>query len=220
MTKAQRLRLTPRQRELLDWFDRNAPSLREAYEAVIRLLSVPNFPARVPLIGHLVREIANRLPDVIEGGTSDRVQYKNMLDDIAPLWQKHFHPKPDYSDTSGPSVHVSGALSSQLFKKIDKLVSVHRESRSRPRPEERLFRSEVLGEVETPDLLRPMERQFRKICGWFMAKTHLQNTVGGPVPESELVHKFELFERTLFALKGQFFKGIGELDEILQDTNN
>lgn len=220
MAKEQRLQLTPRQRELLGWFDRNAPSLHEAYEAAIQLLYLPDFPARVHLIGHLVRDIANRLPDVIEGSTSDRVQYENMLDNIAPLWQEHFHPKPSYSNSSAPSTNVSGGLPPQLFKEINELVLAHKKRREKPRPEERLFRSELLGEAETPDLLRPMETQFKKISKWFMKKTHLQNNVREPVPECELAQKFELFERALFALKGQFFAAIGELDEILQDTNN
>ena len=220
IVQEQRLQLTPRQQELLGWFGRNAPSLREAYEAAIRLLSARDFPARVPLISHLVRDIGNRLPDVIEGTTSERVQYENMLDEIAPLWQKHFQPRPSYSSTSAPSADVSDGLPWQLLKKIDKLDSAHRESRSRLRPEQRLFRSELLGEAESPDLLQPMEKQFRKIRDWFMGKTHLQNTVGEGVSESELVQKFELFERAVLAVKGQFFKAIGELDEILQDTND
>jgi len=220
MPEHQQLQLAPKQRELIAWFGRNAPSLREAYEAAIRLLSIPGFPVKAPLVAHLVREIANRLPDVLEETTSKRVQYKNELDDIAPLWQKHFHPKPDYSNTSTPSAHVSNPLPSKLFNKIEKLVSLHSESRSRLQPEERLFRSEVLGEVETPDPLRPMERQLKRVCDWFRGKAHLGNTVGGEVSQCELVRQFELFEHVLFALKGQFFKAIGELDEILQDAND
>ncbi len=220
MAKDQRLQLTPRQQELLGWFDRNAPSLREPYEAAIRLLSDPSFPARVHLIAHLVRDIANRLPDVIEGTTSKRLDYANMLDGIAQRWQKHFYPKTDYSDTQAPSTHVSGPLPSQLFKGLHKLVTLHLNSRNRPRPEERLFRSEMLAEVESPELLRPMEKQFHELHEWFRAKAHLSNEVGEPVAEHELIHKFECFERVLLGVKGQFFRAIGELDEIIQDTNN
>jgi hypothetical protein len=219
MAEEQRLQLTPRQRELLGWFDRNAQSLREAYEAAIRLLSVPGFPARAHLIGHLVREIANRLSDVIEGTTFKRVDYESSLNNIVPLWQKHFHPRPDYSETAGPDTAPTGVLPSQLKKQIEKLVLEHKEAQSRPAGE-RLFRSELSDEVDTPEWLKPMEEQFQKNVHWFMSKTHLPAKVTEAVSESELVHKFELFERALFALKGQFFKSIGELDEILQDTNN
>lgn len=88
MAEEQRLQLTPRRRELLGWFDRNAPSLCEAYEAAVRLLNLPGFPARVHLIAHLVRDIANRLPDVIEGSTSGRVGYGEH--DDSDVWGKRF----------------------------------------------------------------------------------------------------------------------------------
>lgn len=215
----ERSPMTPIRKDLLDWLERNAPALREPYEAGLRLLALPGFPARVHLIAHLVRDIANRLPDIIEGTTSKRVDYENMLNSIEPLWRRHFHPRPDYSKAARPSTEASGALPSQLFKKLDKLVRVHEERRNRPGPEERLFRSEVLSEAETPDLLHPMEKQFEEIRDWFMQRTHLQNDVGAAVSEKELLHKFESFERVLFALKGQFFTTLRELDAVLQDAN-
>jgi hypothetical protein len=90
--------LTPRRRELLEWFKRNAQSLAEAYEAAIRLLQTPTFPARHHLIGHLIRDIANRLPDVLEGTTSNRVDYHSHLDGIASNWLSRFPRRADYGE--------------------------------------------------------------------------------------------------------------------------
>lgn len=64
-----------------------------------------------------------------------------------------------------------------------------------------------------------MVKQFEDVCNWFQTHTHLRNETGGIPNERELVQNFENFERVLVGIKGQFFTNIGEIDEILQDTN-
>lgn len=218
-TGPSRLEMTPRRQELFSWFKRNAPSLCKPYEAAVRLLDSPDFPARVHLMGHLVRDIANRLPDILEGTTSNRVEYASKMDSIARLWQKHFHPKADYSQVpASPDISAKG-LPSKIFEKLDDLIADHRDSRERPNRQERLFLSGITPEVDSLEILRPQIKQFEKICEWFMGKTHLPNKVKDPTPEDELRRKFENFEQVILGIKGQFFTNIGELDEILQDTN-
>jgi hypothetical protein len=76
-------------RELRSWFERNAPSLGELYEGALKMLFMGNFPGRTRFVAHAVREIRNRLPDVIAGvKTGGTVQYKNNLDMISKDWQK------------------------------------------------------------------------------------------------------------------------------------
>jgi len=211
--------LTRRRRELLEWFQQNAPSLAEAYEAAVRLIGCPEFPARLHLVSHLVRDIANRLPDVLEGTTSERVEYVNILDDIDQLWRKRFPHATDYGDQAVAQDVSSVVLPEPLFRKLEGLLHLHRESRRRLRPQERLFRSELSPEVASPVLVRPMVKQFEDVCNWFQTHTHLRNETGGIPNERELVQNFENFERVLVGIKGQFFTNIGEIDEILQDTN-
>src|SRR6266851_7372212 len=52
-------------REVLDWFEKNAPSLGQLYEASLRMLEDVNFRGRGYLICHAVREICNRLPGIV-----------------------------------------------------------------------------------------------------------------------------------------------------------
>lgn len=218
-TGPSRLEMTPRRQELLSWFKRNALSLCDPYEAAVRLLNSPGFPARVQLIGHLVRDIGNRLPDILEGTTSNRVEYHGKMDSIARLWQKHFHPKVDYSHVATSPDISTESLPLKLFRELDDLITDHMSSRERPNPQERLFLLGITPEVDSPEILRPQIKQFKKICKWFMGKTHVSNKVRAPTSESELRLKFENFEQVILGIKGQFFTNIGELDEILQDTN-
>jgi hypothetical protein len=211
--------LTPRRQELLGWFGRNAPSLHDGYEGALRLLNMPNFPARVHLIAHLVRDIITRLPHILESTTARSPGYKDKLDKIAPLWRAYRSTKADYSGEVAPETSVPEPLPPKLTRELDKLVAAHEEWKRGLKPEERLFRSGLLSDMESPDVLRPMEQQLKKVRRWFDEQAHLRKKMTDPVPENELLRKFEYFEGTLLSIKGQFFKAIGELDEILQDTN-
>src|SRR3990172_9814367 len=80
---------TGRRKELLAWFVRHSPSLGELYQGALWMIFTPNFPGRVRLVAHAVREIRNRLPDVIAGTkTGGTFQWKNALDRLAKDWQK------------------------------------------------------------------------------------------------------------------------------------
>src|SRR5207253_9896324 len=80
---------TDGRRELRDWLGRNAASLGELYEAALLLLYGLHMPGWPRLVGHAVREIANRLPGVLGGPRkAGQLQYKNRMDDIASGWRK------------------------------------------------------------------------------------------------------------------------------------
>jgi hypothetical protein len=79
---------TESRRELKEWFGKNAPPLGELYEGARRMVFDSTFPGRTRFVAHAVREIRNRLPDVITGTTSRRFEWVNRLDVLARKWQK------------------------------------------------------------------------------------------------------------------------------------
>ena len=56
---------TPRRVDLRSWLQRNAPSLGELYVGAVLLVFGRPIPGRVRFVAHAVREIRNRLPDVV-----------------------------------------------------------------------------------------------------------------------------------------------------------
>ena len=58
---------TPIRQSLLNWLKREAPSLADAYEGAVRLLHMPGFPGKVHFVSHVVRDIYNTLPRVLDG---------------------------------------------------------------------------------------------------------------------------------------------------------
>ena len=75
---------TDRRRALRQWINSYGPSIAELYEGAVQLLYGPSVPGRVRFVCHAVREIGNRLPDVVAGRQGrGRLDYASYLDKIA-----------------------------------------------------------------------------------------------------------------------------------------
>jgi hypothetical protein len=212
--------------ELKAWFQRNAPSLCELYDGALRMIFLPDFPGRMRFIAHAVREIRNRLPDVIAGPkTGGPVQYKNRLDDIVKDWEK-CGLLADGSTTTSlnssetiPSGHI--LIPRLLFQKIAILVKEHVEGReSREEAAIRLFEGIAPENQDLRDTLRPIVHQWLEVTEWFVKKVHAPSFEASNVDAKEFRRYFDIFEKTLGALVRSFFKTVEELDEILEDTNS
>jgi len=216
---------TEARRELKAWFNRNAPSLGELYEGGLRLLFMGDFPGRTRFVAHTVREIRNRLPDVITGvKTGGMVQYKNKLDVISKDWQKAGFPLDGTIPVSViieqgfPSVDVP--VPRMLFDKIAILIKDHVDARERPEEAAfRLFEGIAPENQELRDTLRPIIRQWLDVTEWFQKKAHDSGAQDNEIDGKEYLRYFELFEATLGALVRGFFNTVEGLDEILEDAN-
>jgi hypothetical protein len=210
--------------ELRGWFQRNAPSLGELYEGGLRLIFDVSFPGRVRLISHAVREIRNRLPDVIAGEKGGRVEYVNRLDEIASRWKRAGLSGKDVSGTpivgGGPTSLGGILISRDLFLRISALVEDHIESRERPVDKAFRFFETIASENQAlRDSLRPIILQWMEVTGWFMRQAHDSGAPDMAVDGKELLKRFNLFETMLAALIRGFFHAIEGLDEILEDAN-
>lgn len=76
--------------DLRDWLQRNSPPLAELYGGAVELMCGIPLPGRVRFISHAIREIRNRLPEVVSGiKTGGRLDYVNSLDEIGRVWVRH-----------------------------------------------------------------------------------------------------------------------------------
>jgi hypothetical protein len=203
--------------ELLNWFQMNSKTLSSAYKGAVFLLDDKDFPSRVPLIAHSVRDIADRLVYVLDPHlTSSRVQYENEMDKIEKAW-------PDIrtlkDGESNPEVNCVAEIKFSLAIKIDSLVKAHRKRREGPKNHELLFQYLMKYEPFKADVNRRLVLEFKNMREWFMKHTHLP-AIELPEPEeSELETQFHRFEGILHSFVGNFFTGKKELDEILQQAN-
>ncbi|MDA2933696.1 hypothetical protein MYX82_05080 [Acidobacteria bacterium AH-259-D05] len=218
---------TAQRRKLQAWFGRNAPSLGELYEGAVSIVCEPEFPGRVRFVSHAVREIRNRLPDVVSGlRAPKRLDYKNRLDDIVKHWQKEGLPL----DGSVPPVSVTAMdtplsdcvpVRNRLFRRVSSLVKDHTDTREKP--EQAAFRMFDALAPENEDLLnslRPIILQWLEITNWFVRHAHDSGTQDKDFLWDDFVRRFELFETILVSLIREFFKTLEELDAILEEANS
>jgi len=206
----------PPRRELLAWFHRNAESLAEPYEGAIRLLGDRAFPGRIHFIAHAVRDIANRLVDVLDPKSKrKRVQYECELDRIEKLWPG-LQLVTDANVQAAPQQRI--AIDFPVASMIDALVNAHRKKKQKPSNRQQLLRILMEKQPTKASLNQRLVSEFENLCKWFDSWAHLRAEKTA-VDEDELLTKFAKFEGILHSFVGDFFTGIAGLDEILQQAN-
>lgn len=215
--------------ELLAWFRRNnAASLGELYEGAVKMLFENPMPGRTRFIAHAVRDIRNRLPEVISGiRGGSRFEWKQQLDGLLQAWRIAGFPLDDSlpvtvttSGISSNSRSSDVSLPRRLFHRIAALLDEHYRTReTRREAATRLFESCASGNRPLREALEPIINQWMDITEWFVNTVHDSGQPDGDHDWSEFMRHFLLFEDTLTALVGQFFTTIEGLDEILEDTN-
>ncbi len=211
---------TPTRNEVKAWMHRNAPSLAELYEGAVTLLDDKPLPGRVRFIAHAVREIRNRLPDVVSGPTTKkhRLDYTSRLDDISRLPGAQTLITDLGGNTAPNSTTIT--IDRKLAKKVAELLEDHRTTRTKPLDAaRRLFQGLAPENTPLRDTLTPILKQWLIITKWFVDRAHDTGHTNSHCPEQELRHRFNIFESTLAALIRPFFDTLEDLDAILEDTN-
>ena len=220
---------TPRRLVLRSWFEKNAPSLGELYEGAVEMVFRDTFPGRVRFVAHAVREIRNRLPDVIAGPKqSGQLQYTNRMDHIGKIWKQHGLPLDGSLPMtvteaaalpSGPSNEVS--IPRNLYKAIAGLVIDHVQTREKPVDAAKgMFEAIDPRNKESEATLRPRIVHWLKTTEWFVERMHDRGKTDAEMDGGELKSRFRIFESALYAMVGEFFKSVEELDAILEDANS
>ena len=154
------------------------------------------------------------------------VQYKNSLDDISKEWEKVglglnvTTPNPPGPIQPSSVLSLDVPIPHHLFDKIASLVMEHKAGRETGKESAfRLFEAIAPENVHLRASMTPIIHQWYEVGAWFMSKTHDSGKLDSDFDWEEIQTKFELFEATLGALVRGFFQTVGELDEILEDTN-
>ena len=216
---------TPRRRELLQWFQKEAPSLASAYEAVIEILGMPRMPAKAHLVGHIVRDIYNKLPEILDGQyrrTNSGEVYKGYAEKIEKVWEtgtllgvgKDHTPEPSLPELDKIAISVAA------FQSVERLLNKHKELGQEPRSMEVLARALYRRFAEARlDVPRRLVANFEEERIWFTNRAHLGRDLAKLPNEEGLAEHFASLESALYSLVGQYFTGKEEIDVILQLGN-
>ena len=168
-----------------------------------------------------MREIGNRLPDVVAEEVRGRVDYVGRMDDLNDAWRKCGPERlTDGSWQVLPDARNCVPVDIRLVRRVSKLIDDHVDGREKPAEKAyRLFRAAADGGGNHSGL-GPVVDQWVSLTKWAVSKTHVPS---GPTPKAidpdELREKFELFEDALGALLGTFYQTVEELDAILESAN-
>jgi hypothetical protein len=204
---------------LRDWFHENAPRLEAPYEAAVRLLHMPEFPARRHLLSHLVREIANGLPEAVKGCRVRRFDSTKALDSLAESWLREFQHVPSFTEPetlTPPSI----AVPARLAQEVSELVRDHRSVEQTNRDKTALLIEALRpGTQELRAALEPVIREWGKVVRWFQRRTHLPRTGESADPdEAELQRQFRHFEDGLCGITEGHFQVVREIDSIVESS--
>lgn len=209
-------RWEPVRRELLNWFHINATSLVSAYAGAILLLDNRGFPGRLQFIAHAVRDISDRLIDVLDPQEKPpRVQYEQKMDRIEKQWA----PLSAIEETDTGTESATITIDYELAFMINSLVEDHRKRRSRASNYDLLFRFLMRNESSHANLSDRLVKDFKTTRDWFMHYAHFRAKSVSPVDEIELQTQFARFEGMLHSFVGSFFTGKNQLDDLLRQAN-
>lgn len=214
--------------EIRRWLAEYAAPLEGIYAAGVHLIEEKSFPGRVPLLGHCVREIRNRLPGYYPGAVlskRSRLDYTGRLDGIVKQWRAAglpldgSVPPPPISGDGSPQAPTGQVLPPKVLKAVSKLVADHAASRATKNDLARALYA-AAAEMGAPDeSLNPHVVQWMEITENFMNLTHLRDD--GVIPDPpDLEEKFAIFEKALLTLCGSVAEAMDELEAILEDTNS
>lgn len=81
----------------------------------------------------------------------------------------------------------------------------------------RLFKS-LQNRETSEEILRPIVLHWIEVTEWFRKKVHIGEKTSS-IDIDKIKQKFIEFERMLYALQGNIYSGMDDLDEILEETN-
>jgi len=207
----------PVREELRRWFGERAPTLEPAYASAVELINLPNFPGRINLICHAVRDIFEILPDILDG--KKRVRPGDILrpaKELASSWKQH--PPTELNSDISSSDYV---IRSELYTKTNSVVETARRIEDQSSKEQRfaevLFHSLDRSKEDSiaPWIIKTFKEEYKYFIGW----AHFRKMDSSAGFEAELTKHFKDFERAVHSLIGPYFSGKEELDGILQATN-
>jgi hypothetical protein len=207
------------QRDLLEWLrgDERRLPLAQLYEGALLMLERHQPPGWSRFVAHAVREICNRLPDLIVGDSAARTNYRELVGPVAGLWETEKPPAGTTSETALHSAPEPWPISPALVELLNALLDGHRApDRAQNERAGRLFRA-LYGD-ETVDVGLAVE-QWRAAHGWAVGGCHDHSRPDGEIELAEVREQFQLFEGALGVAVRSFRDTMKEIDDLLDQAN-
>jgi hypothetical protein len=171
-------------------------------------------------VAHGVRDIRNRLPDVVSGRQGGNFQWKNRLDLLEKAWLDGGLPLEGPvpaapTRPAGEGVHVPV----KVFREVQVTLREHGEARERPEQAAVRLWEGLGSSADDRSAIIPVINEWLEVTGWFQKHAHDRGQVDANYVRREYDENFGRFERILSALVSGFYPVVEGLDEILDEAN-
>lgn len=221
---------TTRRLALLQWLQEHSVPLAELYQGAMELTE-KRTAGWTKFVSHAVREISNRLPDVVaEGGGGGHLIDKNRLDAFCDQWRQYGLPIDGSTPTldvplgasqvSPAQVDVVGkaVVPAAVFEAMAAIVRDHESTRERPLEKAMRMRRALMPEG-TDHATRPSLEQWVELTRSAVGLTHNQTQKDADLADRTM-RVFLLFEDTLLGLVLPYFETVKEIDALLDKANS
>lgn len=200
------------QTELRERLDEVDIALGELYERAVGLLNEAHSVARLTLLAHSVREIANEFSAAmaLADGTvlASRVDLDSPPRELVKIWDEFgLSDEPGYEEEFRP-------IPGPVYKAAALVV----ESQRKATWNSEFLRSQTVGALIDTD--NPTSRQLRSAVAFFESYVHLPRARTRSLPSDEQIHRaFSVVETTIFSRLAPFFDVAADLSDILDEAN-
>jgi len=210
---------TQERAEIARWLADRAPSFVEGYTGAVSLLYMPNFPARIHLICHLVRDFYRELPAALGASSSPRPGevFPGMAQKLKKFWKANPPKQITEIEPGYLNLQMTATMHSHLEKIVQKSIDFENPTTIGTRFAKVLYQS--LDRQKEDFIPSWIFKAFDTEYDFFVARAHLAKHKDKMPNDEGLIEHFQSFEKSFHSLIGPYFSGKEELDAILQDTN-
>lgn len=206
-----------KQKHIYDRLQQVNPDLAELYEGAIRIIEEDNFPGCGRFICHSVREIRNRLTDIVAGRLDvEHLNYKDEVEGLAKAWGNAGLGSVYEKHKKNEKIESSQKIPREVSVRIEQLLEKHKKVAYTNREKMRMLLVELEPENKTlQGSLSPVVDVLFRETEWFVDRAH----VGKEIGRSDLVEHFERYEQALYNIIGYFYEGMDDIERITKTAN-
>lgn len=164
----------------------------------------------------------NGLAHTVRGDKRQQVQYVDHLNKIAKKWNDQWGGSSGFSDSEELSHHDSESshheISHDVCEMLQELIDDHREGRTRSEENNDVFFITFL-RYEGDKIPGNLIREWKDARRWFREYAHIGKDIYGTEMEAQAKKFFTFLESMLHVAASSQYERIGEIDEILDETN-
>ena len=158
----------------------------------------------------------NGLARTIRGDERDRVQYPNLLNEIAPEWNDQWGASTGFSDLEVPSHYE---IPHDICVMLKSLIDKHRQGLVRNEETNEVSFSIFLDYRDRDNIPKNFMKEWKDARQWFLKHAHAREVTFGLDVETEIVKHFQTLETYLSIAANSQYERIRGLDEILDEIN-